>query len=198
MAILGWMLRRRRLEVAYLLGSLLLLAASLHPPTAYAAPGDPPSGSPAGAVYQLPLEQGRSDAAPKGSGGTGASGGSTGAGTEGAGGGASQPGETGSLYRSENNFGSSSRVPGVAAGAGTGGGGGGAGAGGAGTPGAGGAAAGSGAGGAAIAAGAVAAETAGEGNTSVAAGAILLGAIALLAVAVGVLSRRFSQGRAGS
>ncbi len=196
MAILGWMLRRRRLEVAYLLGSLLLLAASLHPPTAYAAPGDPPSGSPAGAVYQLPLEQGRSDAAPKGSGGTGSgsSGGESAAGGGGsAGGGASQPGETGSLYRSENNFGSSSRVPGVAAGAGAG-----AGGGGAGTPGAGGAAAGSGAGGAAIAAGAVAAETAGEGNTSVAAGAVLLGAIALLAVAVGVLSRRFSQGRAGS
>jgi hypothetical protein len=176
--ILGRMLRRRRLKVAYLLSSLLLLAASLHAPTAYSAAGDPPSGSPAGSVYQLPLEQGRSDAAPKGSGGTGAGGGGESGGSAG---GAAEPSESDSLYRTENNFGSSSHVPGVA---GTGGGGSGAAAG-----------DGSGAGSAAIAGGAVAAESADTGNTSVTAGIVLIAAIALLAVAAGVLSRRF-RGRA--
>jgi hypothetical protein len=183
------MARRRRLEVAYLLCSLLLLAASLHSSTAYAAPGDPPSGSPAGAVYQLPLEQGRSDAAPKGSGGTGpgTGGGGKGGSTGAAGAGSAEQAETGSLYRTENNFGSSSRVPGVAAaGAGAGGLSGNAGAGGAAAP-----AGGGGSRGATIAGGAIAAETAGTGNASVSASAVLLGAIALLAAAIGVLSRRF-------
>jgi hypothetical protein len=189
------MARPRRLVVAYLLGSLLLLPASLHPPTAYAAPGDPPSGSPAGSVYQLPLEQGRSDAAPKGSGGTaaggsdsskeggGASEGSTAAGGE----------EAGSTYRSENNFGSSSRVPGAPS-AGTGA------AGAKGSAGGGGGKAGgeAAAGGAGTNAGAPATETAGTGNTSVPASVVLLGAIALLAIAAGILTRRFSGRRAGS
>jgi hypothetical protein len=187
------MVRRRRFELAYLLGSLLLLPASLHSPTAYAAPGDPPAGSPAGAVYQLPLEQGRADAAPKGGGGTEAeAGGGTGASTGGGGSGGGGQSESGSLYRSENNFGSSSQVPGAAAaGAHAGAGGGGA----AGTgASAGGGSAGdgkAGAAGAAIAGGAVAAETADTGNTSVPASVVLLAAIGLLAIAVGVLSRRF-------
>ncbi|HMJ73516.1 MAG TPA: hypothetical protein VK471_09160 [Solirubrobacterales bacterium] len=182
------MARRRRFKAAYLLGSLLL-AASLHPLTAYSAPGDPPSGSPAGAVYQLPLEQGRSDAAPKGSGGTGAeAGGNTGSSAAGAG----EAAESGSLYRSENNFGSSSRVPGVAP-AGAKGGSPANVAGAAGDRGqsAGGAA--GGAGSAAIAGGIIAAETADTGNTSIPASILLLGAIALLAVAVGILSRRFTS-----
>lgn len=155
-----------------MLGSLLLLAASLHAPTAYSAPGDPPSGSPAGAVYQLPLEQGRSDAAPKGSGN----------GTDSVGGESGGQGEGSSLYRTENNFGSSSQVPGVAS---TGGSRGAAG----GDEGAAGGAAG------AIAGGAVAAETTDTGNTSVTAGIVLIAAIALLAVAVGVLSRRARANR---
>jgi hypothetical protein len=71
---------------------LLLLGLLAHPAAAYAAPGDPAPGSPSGAIYELPFEQGRSDAAPKG--GAGAAGGE------------------GSHYRSENNFGSSSQVPG--------------------------------------------------------------------------------------
>jgi hypothetical protein len=163
-----------------------VLAASLHPPTAYSASGDPPSGSPAGAVYQLPLEQGRSDAAPKGGGGTAA--GTAGAdavgGVAGGSGSASEPSPSGSLYRSENNFGSSSRVPGVAAGTGAadgapGGSGGTAGGG-----------AGAGAAGGAIAGGTIATQTSDNGNTSVAAGIVLIAAIALLATAVGVLSRR--------
>ena len=188
MAILAWMARRRHSKFAYLLVSLLLLPASLHSSTAYSAAGDPPSGSPAGAVYQLPLEQGRSDAAPKGSGGTGAvppgggggpSGSSSSAGAE--------PSESGSLYRTENNFGSSSHVPGVAS---TDGGSGGAG----GSTGA--AGGGPGAGSAAIAGGAVATETADTGNTSVTAGIVLIAAIALIAIAAGFLSRRFLANRA--
>lgn len=56
---------------------------------------DPGAGSPAGQVYELPLERGRSDAAPAPRDG-----------------GAPDRSE-GSVYRSENNFGSSSQVPGV-------------------------------------------------------------------------------------
>lgn len=171
------MLRRRQRRSVYLLGSLLLLAPSLHAPTAYSAPGDPPSGSPAGAVYELPLQGGRADAAPKLSGG------------EGSGTGSAGQGEAASLYRTENNFGSSSQVPGLAA-AGTG----------AADGAAGGAAAnagdGSGSAGG-IAAGAIAgtadgAPVADAGNTSVTAGIVLLAAIGLLAAGAGVLSRRFS------
>lgn len=193
MAILDRMVRRRRFKLAYLLGSLLLLTASLHAPTAYSAPGDPPSGSPAGSVYELPLEQGRADGAPKGGGGTGFSGGgeSTDGGSGSASGGAPGQSEAGSLYRTENNFGSSSRVPGLAAtdtrSSGSSAGGAGAAAGGT-------AGSGSGASRGAIAGGAVAAETADTGNTSIPAGLILLGGIGLLAVAVGIFSRRFSRG----
>ena len=188
MAILGGVIGKRRLRVVYLLGSLLALAASLHAPTAYAAAGDPPIGSPAGAVYALPLEQGRAEGAPKGRDGTAA------------GEGGAAQGESGSLYRSENNFGSSSHVPGVAVGGGGGSGGGptsgggGAAGGGGPLPGGGGAAGAAGAavGGAALAAGAAA----DSGNTSVPGSIVLLAAIALLAAAVGVLSRRFARGRA--
>ncbi|HEX3173433.1 MAG TPA: hypothetical protein VHQ43_04345 [Solirubrobacterales bacterium] len=187
------MLGTRRLLFPHLLGSLLLLTASLHPGTAYSAPGDPPTGSPSGSVYQLPLQQGRADAAPKSGGGTGApeSAGGAGGGQEG----------DGSLYRTENNFGSSSEVPGAAAIGGAGGGSGG------GSGSAGGGPTGSGPGGGA--AGAAASNGSGKsgdggdatpagqisdaGNTSVPAGIVLLGAIALLATAVGVLSRRFAQ-----
>jgi hypothetical protein len=165
----------------YLSGSLLLLAASLHAPTAYAAPGDPPSGSPAGAVYQLPLQQGRADAAPKGGGGTGAPAG------EASGGGSGGEGEEGSLYRTENNFGSSSEVPGAPPAGGSAGGGGGSGDGGGGAP-AGGR---DGSSAPAVAGGTAAADVTDSGNTSVFASLALLGGITLLGVAVGLLSRRF-------
>jgi hypothetical protein len=91
-----------------------------------------------------------------------------------------------SLYRTENNFGSSSHVPGVAS-TGEGGPGGGSGSG---TSGGGSAA------GAAIGGGAVAAETADTGNTSVIAGIVLIAAVALLAAAVGILSRRLGRAKA--
>lgn len=177
------MIGRRRLGRVYLLGSLLLLAASLHAPTAYSAPGDPPSGSPAGAVYQLPLQQGRSDAAPKGGGG--------GSRSDSGGSGSANGGqeEAASLYRTENDFGSSSRVPGLAfagragaGGRGDGGAGGGLGSGGGG---------GTGSGGGSIAGGAIAGQVSDAGNTSVPAGLALLGAILLLAGGVAVLSRRY-------
>ncbi len=159
---------------------------SLHAPTAYAAPGDPPTGSPAGAVYELPLEQGRADGAPKGGGGTSAGGGG-GSATSGGGSttaaGAAAAGEAGSLYRSENNFGSSSRVPGIAAATG----------GSSGGPGAAGGAAGAAGAGGAIAGAALAGEATDAGNTSVGGSIALLVAIALVAIAAGLLSRRYAQ-----
>jgi hypothetical protein len=62
---------------------------------------DPSAGSPAGTVYELPVDKGRTDAAPgrKGDGGGG--------------GDESGTADGGSLYRSENNFGTSARVPGA-------------------------------------------------------------------------------------
>jgi hypothetical protein len=167
------------------LGSLLLLAASLHAPTAYSAVGDPPTGSPAGAVYELPLERGRSDGAPS-FGGGGSSGGGGAAGGAGS-------GEAASLYRSENNFGSSSRVPGIAT-AGVGAAAAGAAAGAAGGAGS---AVGSGADSGSEGPGAAGALARGEvadaGNTSLSANIALLGAIALLALTLGVLTRRFGR-----
>lgn len=177
-----------------LIAAALLCALLLHAPAAYGAAGDPSTGSPAGAVYVLPLEQGRSDAAPKGGlllPGAGGGGG-------GPGGGAGGGGE--SLYRSENNFGSSSRVPGLAAvGAGiaAGAAAGGKGAGAAGN----GSASGGGAGGTAPASSgagsaaevAAAERVADSGNTSVSASIALLAAIGLAAIAVGTLSARAAR-----
>lgn len=170
------------IRLTRLLRYSLLLGLLAHPAAAYAAPGDPAPGSPSGAVYELPLEQGRSDAAPRGTGAT-------------AGG--------GSHYRSENDFGSSSRVPGHTAGeesgggstngidtdaAGTGGSGGGAG--GTGTGEAGGDDA---SGSEKSAAGVQVVDT---GNTSTAAALGLLAAIGAVAVAIGVLTARGGRLRA--
>lgn len=69
------------------------------PPAASAQlPSDPPADSPSGTVYEIPLDGARRDAAPRG-------------------GGAGGSGTTGSI-RSENNFGSSSQVPGAPVGGG--------------------------------------------------------------------------------
>jgi hypothetical protein len=111
---------RKRLGVPTILSlALLAHAAAAYGGASSASPTDPSAGSPAGAVYQLPFEKGRADAAPKGNGGTGAPGpGSTGGGGDGGGaggGGASGASGEPNLYRSENNFGSSSHVPGVGA-----------------------------------------------------------------------------------
>jgi hypothetical protein len=154
------------------------------------ATGDPPTGSPAGAVYELPLERGRAEAAPKGGGGTavsGTDGGGSGAEGEGAGAGGDsgggqgggtggESGAEGSLYRSENNFGSSSHVPGTPPPASADS-----------------AAAGDGPASeaaASLAQGRKAAQVADAGNTSPAANIALLGAIALLAVGSAVLIGR--------
>ena len=67
---------------------------------------DPAAGSPPRAVYQIPLEGGRSDAAPRKRSEETAP--SAGGGNDGSGGSSS-----GSVYRSENDFGSSSQVPGA-------------------------------------------------------------------------------------
>jgi hypothetical protein len=85
----------------FLVGALLLLAG----PSMAQTTNDPSAGSPAGAIYQLPVGGGRADAAPKdggdGEGGSAAATGGSGGQTAG-----------NDLYRSENNFGTSSRVPG--------------------------------------------------------------------------------------
>lgn len=86
------------------LASLVVLA--LLGPTAGAAQGqstDPSPGSPAGTIYRLPVDNGRIDAAPRGDGGAGL---------------------PASTFRSENNFGTSSSVPGDPRSKGGGGGGG--------------------------------------------------------------------------
>jgi hypothetical protein len=174
--------------------AVLSVALLAHAGAAYGASTqaeDPPAGSPAGAIYELPLERGRAEAAPKGGGGTTATSdsdadgdGKAGAGTERAGAGEESPSPAGdegaseeaSLYRSENNFGSSSQVPGA--------------------PPDGGGDASTGSdrsdGGATIdvAQGRAAAEAADSGNTSPAANIALLGAIALIALGCGVLVRR--------
>lgn len=56
------------------------------------AQSDPSNGSPAGSVYKLPFDSGRGDAAPRKG---------------------DDPAGIASLFRSENNFGSSGRVPGA-------------------------------------------------------------------------------------
>jgi hypothetical protein len=78
-------------------------------PSAAAAqglPSDPEADSPSGVVYEIPAERGRDDAAPNGNGGS--QGDRAGGGSTPAGGGS----ET--SIRSENNFGTSSTVPGAA------------------------------------------------------------------------------------
>lgn len=68
---------------------------------------DPTPGSPSGTIYHLPVDTGRSDAAPRPPG----SGGGTNPDDE---------GTPGALYRSDNNFGTSSQVPGAPPGSGGG------------------------------------------------------------------------------
>ena len=79
--------------------SLLLIVSLLPAGAAAQSSSDPAAGSPPSAVYQIPLGKARTDAAPRrkdaGASNTDASG-----------------SKGGSLYRSENNFGSSSEVPG--------------------------------------------------------------------------------------
>jgi hypothetical protein len=178
---------------------MALLLLPLHAAAAYGgtgSPSDPVAGSPGAAVYQLPLEKGRADAAPQGDGGLAFPGGGSGG-----------P-EDESFYRSENNFGSSSQVPGAGAetsssggspstGAGAGGGADGAGNGGGTAQGNG---SGSGGGsGASSSASRLASRSldppADTGNTSLAANVALLGAILLLATGVGVAAARMSRSR---
>ena len=174
-------------------GVLLVLLLS-HAAAAYGAAGDPEAGSPSGGVYELPLEKGRADAAPGGSGGTTAPEEGGGDAEGGTGGGEGESGEAGSggegeepgtsYYRSENNFGSSSHVPGTDGGAGDAGAAGGAGGGSGGSGSAGGGDDGAGAG-AGTDVDQVAAEVPDTGNTSVAGNVALLAALGVLAALVG-------------
>jgi hypothetical protein len=167
----------------------VLLVVLAHGPAAYGSPspssvGDPPAGSPSGGIYQLPLEKGRADAAPKDSGNAGS--------PAEAGAGEDEP----SYYRSENNFGSSSEVPGAPSGGGS-------------SPGgsdapkaadATGSGGSSGSGGndsnAAAAAGQKVAAVTDTGNTSPGANIALLVAIGLVAIGVGVVGARANRLRA--
>lgn len=185
------MLKRCGLTVVLLL-TLLAHGAAAYGASTPASPGDPPTGSPSGAIYQLPFEKGRADAAPKGGGGTsapgesGAAGGGSGAGGASGGGGEGEA----SLYRSENNFGSSSRVPGNPSAADNAGGGGGS------ETGSAGAGGGNGAGAIITGAAAGAAHATDSGNTSPAANIALLCVIGLIAGGVGIFAVRANRLRA--
>jgi len=88
--------------------ALLLLPAGADAQGSAAPASDPEAGSPSGTVYELPLDRGRKDAAPRNRSrrqGARRPGDATGGNTAGGG--------TDSPIRSENNFGSSSQVPGV-------------------------------------------------------------------------------------
>jgi hypothetical protein len=112
----------RRISVLFLVSAVVMAI-----PSAVAAqgrPSDPEADSPSGVVYEIPAERGRKDAAPKDGGrrsqdntaGSQPGGGSSGGGTSGG----STSGSSGfgvaseTSIRSENNFGTSSNVPGAA------------------------------------------------------------------------------------
>jgi hypothetical protein len=90
---------------------------------AQSRPSDPEADSPSGVVYELPVDRARKDAAPRrgpsqspdnetgSAGGDSVGGGSSGGGTTGGDGSAAGANDT--SIRSENNFGTSSRVPGA-------------------------------------------------------------------------------------
>ena len=104
----------RFLGIASLLSLILALAPAGAAAQSHAAPSDPDADSPSGVVYELPLDQARKDAAPRKGGGKGnGKKGSSGNGSSGQG---SDPARSDTAIRSENNFGSSSQVPGVSGG----------------------------------------------------------------------------------
>jgi hypothetical protein len=104
---------------SHLIGVAVLAVSAAGPAPASAQTGDPEAGSPSGVIYEIPLDNARRDAAPtrggdgKG-GGTSGSGGGTTSGS-GSGSGVTTANGTVSPIHSENGFGSSSTVPGVAA-----------------------------------------------------------------------------------
>jgi hypothetical protein len=96
---------------------------------AQGVPSDPEADSPSGVVYEIPVEQARQDAAPKrtrrsdGPSGTAGAGSGGSSGSSGSGGGGTSSGADAShtkqtSIRSENNFGTSSKVPGASGGGG--------------------------------------------------------------------------------
>jgi hypothetical protein len=177
------MRKRLGVSITVLLLPLLANAAAAYGASSPTSPSDPSAGSPAGAIYQLPFEEGRADGAPKGTGGTGPPG-------SGSGGGSGEGGGEPSLYRSENNFGSSSEVPGAPAGGAGAGEGGGPGGSGGGSNGSG---SGSGGGGSPGLSALNASELTDSGNTSPAANIGLLLLIAAIAIGVGIFFARANR-----
>ena len=108
----------------HLLSVAVLAVSAAGPAPASAQTGDPEAGSPSGVIYEIPLDNARRDAAPtrtgggKGGGTSGSGGGTTsgsGSGSGSGAGGVTTANGTVSPIHSENGFGSSSAVPGVAA-----------------------------------------------------------------------------------
>jgi hypothetical protein len=91
--------------------ALVVLWAPASAPAQQPEATDPTPGSPSGTIYHLPVDTGRSDAAPHPVGKGGKDGGTSGSTTS-----SDDEGTPGALYRSNNNFGTSSQVPGVASG----------------------------------------------------------------------------------
>jgi hypothetical protein len=89
----------RFLGITSLLSLIFAVAPGAVAAQSGAVPSDPDANSPSGVVYELPLDQARKDAAPRK--------------TAGAKHAARDPARSQIAIRSENNFGSSSRVPGV-------------------------------------------------------------------------------------
>jgi hypothetical protein len=87
------------------IAALLLLPVGASAQGSQSPASDPEADSPSGVVYELPLEKGRKDAAPRNSARRKA--------TEERGGSVRSGGSNSSPIRSENRFGSSSQVPGV-------------------------------------------------------------------------------------
>jgi hypothetical protein len=108
----------RRFSVVSLVTAVLMAVPSAS--GAQGIPSDPEADSPSGVVYEIPVERARKDAAPRrgtakspgGDDGEQSSGGETGG--SGSSGGTGGPGTTSDTsIRSENNFGTSSKVPGA-------------------------------------------------------------------------------------
>jgi hypothetical protein len=109
-------MRTTLLGVLVSLGLIALPAGA----SAQSLPSDPEAGSPSGAIYEIPVERARKDAAPRGGGsqpqqdttGSGVAP-DSGSGSPPASGEASGASDGETSIRSENNFGTSSRVPGA-------------------------------------------------------------------------------------
>jgi hypothetical protein len=94
----------RRISVLLLVSAVVMAIPSAA--AAQGLPSDPEADSPSGVVYEIPAERGRKDAAPNGT--------RTSQGDQAGGGSPAVGGASETSIRSDNNFGTSSNVPGAA------------------------------------------------------------------------------------